>query len=546
MKKGPKKTGIGALLCGNKQHIAIILFFVAYMLVGLSVYKDYGISTDEEIQRRHSLVSYKYVNEKIFHREVEELRDWPELEEYEYKYYGIALQMPLVLIEDLCDFQMTTRQIFLMRHLYNFIICFLGYICFYVSLKKIFKSQWLALTGTALISLYPRFYGNQFFDIKNMIFAALNMITLYTLIKVVEKRNWRNTLLFAFAAAVTTNQRIMGFMFPVILVGYYIVSDAVYIMQTVKARNDGKEKILSFRNMWDVVKKYVLVIFSYFVLWFVITPSAWSNPVEAFLATSGKFSHWAIGTMVFGGRLITSEELPWYYLFVWFGISIPLMYLCLFILGHVYVIKSLCKSKGIIEDILGKDKWLVCLLLLFWGPVGAVIFTRAWIYIEWRHMYFVFVPFCCIAVFGVKFLLETIKYRKAVYGIVAAGMVLQISWMVYNHPYQYVYFNPVGRSVASDFDRDSWGVATCDMLRWVLENEDGVAKILSRPIDYNMFTEEEKARLYILSDGSEEMEYRFSTYRNVVGDYVEFEGYEEVHAIWVDGFKIGSVFRKSE
>lgn len=57
---------------------------------------------------------------------------------YEYKYYGTAIQIPIVFIEDIFGFQLSTRQIYLIRHFYNFLICFIGYICFFLFYRGYF------------------------------------------------------------------------------------------------------------------------------------------------------------------------------------------------------------------------------------------------------------------------------------------------------------------------------------------------------------------------------------------------------------------------
>ena len=189
--------------------LIFILFLAVYLLVGISVFQDYNVSADEPIQREHSRVAYKYINDKLFHREIDSMMNVEELTEYEHKYYGVSMQLPLVFIEDCLHFDISMRRIFQGRHLYNFLICVLGYICFYFALKKIMGNRWYALAGMALISLYPRFYAYQFYDIKNMIFAALNMAAMLTLVNVVERCNFLNILLFAFVAALTTNKRIM-------------------------------------------------------------------------------------------------------------------------------------------------------------------------------------------------------------------------------------------------------------------------------------------------------------------------------------------------
>lgn len=525
----------------NLFFLIVILYVAVYLLVGFFVFQDYNVSADEPSQREHSRVVYKYINEKLLNREIESMANVQELPEYAFKYYGVAMQMPLVFVEDFFHFDLSVRRIFQGRHLYNFLICVLGYICFYFALKKIMGNRWYALAGMVLISLYPRFYAYQFYDIKNILFAALNMVTLLTLVNVVEKCNFLNILLFASAAALTTNQRIMGVIFPAILIGYFIATDITQVRIFHKEfAGEAQHSALGW-------KKYPLIIFIYLLAWFVITPAAWEEPVWTFYETFVGFSNyerWS-GTMMFNGRLVTCEERPWYYLFVWFGISIPVWYLVLFAAGHVYAVVSVWKSEHKWIDILGKYKWLTCSLALFWGSVGAVIILNSRIYEEWRHMFFVFVPFCCIAVYGFVFLLQKLN-RKVIYGIAAVCLVLQVVWIAANHPYQAVYFNAIGRNLATKFDRDTWYASNLEMLKWIVDNDDGgqltVQGYFTETAELVMDDEDIRRILPTADDAK----YIVANYTRVVGNTLEYEGYEEVYSVWVDKYKIGSVFRKQE
>ena len=49
------------LLGFMKTNGAVILFFAVFLLYGLLTVKDYGISTDELIERESSLITYRYM-----------------------------------------------------------------------------------------------------------------------------------------------------------------------------------------------------------------------------------------------------------------------------------------------------------------------------------------------------------------------------------------------------------------------------------------------------------------------------------------------------
>lgn len=86
--------------------------------MGCFIFKDYGVSTDELVQRQHSLVNLYYIKaifkgdffasgrrlyskksnlEKLVSKESAERRFYL----YTYKYYGVAIQIPLMIIESI-------------------------------------------------------------------------------------------------------------------------------------------------------------------------------------------------------------------------------------------------------------------------------------------------------------------------------------------------------------------------------------------------------------------------------------------------------------
>lgn len=515
----------------------VVLYFLIYFIAGLCIFRDYGFTVDEEKQHERSLVSYKYMNEVLFDRNVPGLEEIPEMSEQNHGYYGTAMQMPMAFIEDMHGFSMTTREVYLMRHLYNFIVCFAGYICFYLTLRKIFRGDRLyAFAGALIVSLYPRFFGYQFTDVKNLIFAALNMAVMLALVYVVEKENWFTVAVFGITAALATNQRVMGIIYPVFLFGYWAVRD---LTKLIKDKKIGQNKVLFFA-------KYPLLGITYFLFWAMISPFAWIHPIISFRKTFDAFSHFQgwNGYMAFMGKLITSTELPWYYLFVWMGITIPVLYLLLFLMGHAALAFSLKKEgkEWWRKGVLGKDKWLVCCIGLFWGIICAVIVLHCKIYESWYHVFFAFVPFTVVAVYGLKFCAGLINERIA--GIIFGGCVLLVAgWDICNHPYQQVYFNMIGRPYAHLFERDSQYADSNELLDWILDHTEGEVRVSGYTLSTLLLPEDEKTR--IIKD-YEKGEYHIDIFLNVIGNDPVHEGYEEVYAVWVDGYKIGAVYRKTD
>lgn len=513
----------------------IVIYLGTYFLIGICIFRDYGLVVDESIQRQHSILAYKYINEKLFGRKIERLSKYNRIkyETYKWRYYGVAMQMPMVIVEDITNFTMTERQIAMMRHFLIYLYHFIGYIFFYLALLQLFRSsEWrygLSFIGVIFISLYPRFFATQFVDIKNMVFVGLTMTCFYFLVNAVEKKRVTNYILFGIVSALATNQRIMGIVFPATLLGYFFFSDFIVCI---------KSRTIAIEDK----KKYFLVVIPFILFWTLIMPAAWNNPVKGFVGTFEMFSHFRAwdDTMVFMGKLITCDQQPWYYLLLWLGISIPILYIVLFFIAHYDIARGFLCNKAWQEK-WNLHKWKICAGTLFWGSVGSVILLKSRIYVGWHHMYFVFVFFVILTVYGCEVLLK--RFGEKVYAIVAVMVVLQGVWIVKNHPFEPAYLNIIGRRFGDQFDREEFRSCTYPALQWILDNEKGNITIKGgvygkRAVAF--LPENDRTR--VIKEGG--TRYIIEDYRNVIGNNPQHIGYEDVYDIWVDGYKVCSVFRE--
>ena len=74
------------------NHLLFIILLPILVSLSLVVYKDYGISIDEESTRMHGLVSLNYLCNFFFPNTIFEFQSnniIPELSSYPYKQYGV-------------------------------------------------------------------------------------------------------------------------------------------------------------------------------------------------------------------------------------------------------------------------------------------------------------------------------------------------------------------------------------------------------------------------------------------------------------------------
>jgi len=131
--------------------------------------------------------------------------------------------------------------------------------------------------------------------------------------------------------------------------------------------------------------------------------------------------------------------------------------------------------------------------------------------------------------------------------IVVVSLCYQLVWIAINHPYQYVYFNSIGKQVAEkNFALDYWGVSHLDLLRCALSNDD------SNPIKIDggrwgwknelMMNDDERSR--ILWTNLSVADYHLQDSRGHHDERIAPRGYAEMYAITVDGMSISTIYKR--
>lgn len=523
----------------NIRKTIPILFFIAFFVMGIFIYDDFGISTDEVQERRTTLVNAKYIMNTFGYDGLSDMDE--NLLDYKDKYYGVFLQLPCVAIEWLTGFE-DSPSIYLYRHLYVFGICILGYLSFYLLCMRLTRSNCLSLLGTIMLAFYPRFFANQFYDIKDMIFASMYMVCMWVTVETISKKlhiKW--LVIFAILSAIATNVRIIGAIFPILLIGYILLTWII-----------GKCGIDLEDRYTHPLRSTLIILFVYIGSYIAMMPILWNHPIMGIVNAFRKFSRfddWN-GHVVFMGELVRGSEVPWYYVPIWLLISVPIWYWLLLLVAFatlgIVLVRGIKQKRKISWVCLLRYKYLIWAVVLAVGPWVATVVFHSTLYNAWRHCFFLLPPIVFTIIYSLYLIKNKIGiplcFRICLTGVIIFGLINQSLWIVKNHPYQMVYLNPIGRVWGSQFDRDYWCLATTDMCRYVLENDSSEKISINAP--FNMFerllNEEEKDRIVI----EENPTYWLESYRKIIGDDYVREGYEEIYTIVVDGYKIGSVQKR--
>ena len=252
-------------------------FFVALMVLGLSLYRDYGSFWDEGNERYSGIVNLNaivHVLAPAISQRIQEKKGVTiqSLSGYQDRYYGEVLQLPMAGWEVLKGLGQDKQHMWQTRHLMLFLFVYLATVFLFLLLRKALGHWGYGLVGACFFWLSPRFFAESFYNVKDVGFLAAFIIGLYFLFIFIERPNLRRSVLVggfsAFAAAV----RILGGVFTLFAFGFSL-------SRVIRREISVKSFILTMAAMG--------VSFSLFVVLFY--PASWSNPFKFF--PGGPFSN---------------------------------------------------------------------------------------------------------------------------------------------------------------------------------------------------------------------------------------------------------------
>ena len=146
-----------------------IFLFSIIIFIGLIIYKDYGISIDEKINRYNGLVNLKYIFEFFSVSYVHEglFQNVTQLNSYGDKYYGAALEMFNVFFIEILLNKSEINEIYYLRHFINHSIFVISLCFFYLINNEIFKNKYLSIFGVLLLYTTPRIVAHSFYNGKD-------------------------------------------------------------------------------------------------------------------------------------------------------------------------------------------------------------------------------------------------------------------------------------------------------------------------------------------------------------------------------------------
>ena len=515
-----------------KKHLFYpFLILLLFLITGLFAIKDYGPSADEHIQIDSGHVIWRYLCLK-FNREVPDpIKDAPDLHGFKNSYYGQAATFPTVLLEALRGFTLDSSTIIRIRHYWNFISYFVGLTCFTIAITHLTGDPRRSALWLLLQILLPRIYGDIFYNDRDIMLISWMMIFLASFYLFTRRPGWLTTLLSAAAFGMAVNTRIFGLVLLIFPFLYFVFSDK---------------------------RKYMLLFLPAAALvWFILSPIAWDDPLhtlpDAFRHFSTQQRFIDTGNeaeVLFFGKHINETRLPWYYIPLYVTATTPLVTLILAFVGIFTVIKKMCKRQFDIRSLFGTGM----LIILIAAPLTGIIFHLTF-YNGWRHFYFLFLPLSWLSFEGFTLVWNVRKkiIQGAVICCLCVSFFLSITWIIKAHPYQIIYLSPVFREKwIGKFDRDYWILSTTECMKYLLEN---ISNETLNVIDKQALMEyviiglkpEERERFHTMYHGQQPIPYEFliANYSGMLENEASFSYYVPIYAVERDGIKLAEVFQRS-
>jgi len=517
----------------NYKNLLVVCFFIVLFLLGIFIFRDYGLSWDEPVSRNNGLMVFRYV-----------VYGERNLFEYTDRDYGTAFEFLPATFE--AAFKITNPQIiYQLRHFLTFLLFFMALIVFYKLCRDYFSSVFIGFLAAFFLVLSPRIFADSFYNSKDIPVLSLFIISAYTLLRFFQKPSTASAVLHAAVSAFLIDIRLIGLFVPLFTV-IFVFFDFLFIPAK---RKDWEESI------W-FLQKYLFFLLLFVVLFW---PFLWEDPAGHFLEAfkgMGQFQRWG-GTTLFLGEYIKAAEVPWYYIPVWLGITTPLIYILFFIPGLIVVFRRLFSrpASGAIQ------RYRANILFMMWlfVPWLAALFIKPELYDGWRHFYFIYPAFIIFGLAGLVYIrsFAATKLRGNFKKFFLVSIVTVFLWnmsevvyfMVRHHPYQNLYFNTLAgnmQKAKENFEMDYWGLSYKEGLEYILkiDESDRIPIFITQWSSQGIYAAVKEGWRFTLLDNPDEVKYVLSNYRWQKENFPA--SYREIYSVKIDETKIMSVFKIGE
>jgi hypothetical protein len=414
---------------------------VAWLTAG-----EYGVAWDDWVQTQYG--------EKVLDYFLSGGRDRSCNEYLDLRFYAPAFELPAAIVG-----RAAPDRIIELRHFLCALVALSSIPALYL-LGRVLGNRWVGVGAAMLLILSPMFYGHAFVNSKDIPFAVGFLWSLTALAAMFAKGQYRWLEVLACGAVIglTVSVRPGGWM---LLLPLYGLAAAMADWQSRRRQ----EQALSHRTL---LKQAGLLLVAWLVM---VLPWPWAhenpllNPLQA-IRMASKFH--LVVPVLFEGQVMSSDQLPRYYLLKYLLMTTPPAMLILAIAGliggGVQMARRPNRPRSLVLAILAA--WLLMPLALF-----AIMRPNA--YDGMRHFLFIVPAVAIWAAIGAAWLWQLLPgamSRTVLLVCLAGAIVAQAATIVRLHPYQMTYFNALAGGLdgaAGQYETDYWLTSYKEAIEWI-------------------------------------------------------------------------------
>lgn len=425
--------------------------------VMLATAADYGISVDEGMQHRWGRRLLRWY--ATFGNEPKVTEDLDQT-----KYGGL-----FEIVAELAV-RAAPLETYFTRHLVNLAFAFVAFLAT-VRMGRRLGGRAGGFFALLFLVLTPVFYGNAFFNPKDVPFAALYAFAVSAILACDDwpRTSWSRALGVGVAIGLAAAIRVGGIvLFALALVLWLATLVLCGGPSRRPAWPDGRS-LLRLLAAWAAAVAAGWTVMVAFWPWAMLDPLR--NPLKA----AARFSDIGAEMVIsYDGRVLPASAASRFYLPNWFGLTLPELYPVAGALGVVGLV-VLWRTRSLGPDALRRlvqGLWLACIPVLL---VGVVVGGRMPLYDGLRHFLFL-VPLLAVlaGVGAAAFLRSALARGPKLLGVALLSLacLVTIVDMVRLHPYESVYFNRLWaggmRAGVERYEGDYWCLSYKEGCEWLL------------------------------------------------------------------------------
>lgn len=336
----------------------------------------------------------------------------------------------------------------------------------FAALIAVMIGGWRAGIITLLFMfLSPRFLGHSFNNPKDIPNAAAYIFTIFAIFRYLKnfpEMKYKYAWPVALGIGLAIGVRVGG----ILLAVYFIFFAGLFYLFNTKRKEVFEGKNL--HKLFNMLTFVTLIGIAGYIIGVILWPYAHKAPLERTIEALKYMEKYGTSLkQIFEGKFIWSDNVPVYYLPKYILMTIPEFIIVGFVLFFVFI-KKMKKEN---------TTWLVALLFASLFPIFYIIYKHSNVYGGWRHIMFIYPGIAIIAALGVNAFIDFFKnkyIRYSIIGVFTAFMVLPLTFIIRNHPHEYVYYNTISGGVKkaySKYEMDYFYHSLRAGSEWLIKNK---------------------------------------------------------------------------